>query len=161
MKASIWAVIGLTAACAVGVTAGVVRAWHRDAADPLRGAPHAATATPFAEPCDAATGEGYVQSGQWTLDTFGPVLEITPTDCGRNAGAARRDHLDMEVIEKFSGNVNWRNTRGLINQLDCHAINYPTKPTWNIEPDRPYVGYRLTWQAQCNPSTPRPDSPFE
>jgi hypothetical protein len=116
-----------------------------------------------AAPCDAETGEGFIASGRWKLDEYGPVLEITPTPCGRRVSEdlTKRDSLDMEAIERFSGNLNWRNTRGMINQLDCHVINFPDKPTWNLEPDRPYVGYADTWVAECNPSAPRPDPAFE
>lgn len=173
MKHTTWITVALVALCVGAGAAWMLHLPDRPAADPATGDVSSSRVAVSARPCDTESGEGYVASGKWKLDEYGPVLEITPTPCGRdtfialkNEGdeekrAEARDHLDMEAIEKFSGNIQWRNTRGLINQLDCHILEYPDKPTWNIEPDRPYVGYELTRQAQCNPSVPRPDSPFE
>lgn len=172
MKPAKWANVALIALCIGAGAAWILHLLGKPVPDPIVDHAHASSATVFARPCDTASGEGYIAFGQWKLDEYGPVLEITPTPCGRDTfielknqldegkRSEARDHLEMEAIEKFSGNVNWRNTRGLINQLDCHILEYPDKPTWNIEPDRPYVGYDLTRQAQCNPSVPLPDSPF-
>ncbi|SFW53752.1 DUF2599 domain-containing protein [Luteibacter sp. UNCMF366Tsu5.1] len=162
MKASGIAVAGIVLLLLAGLVVWIA---HTLRPHPVRIVDDARHSTRLgrAAPCDAQTGEGFVVSGKWHIDEYGPVLEVTPTPCGRRVSEdlTKRDSLDMEVIEKFSGNLNWRNTRGMINQLDCHLINFPQKPTWNLEPDRPYVGYADTWAAECNPSVGRPDTPFE
>ncbi|SKB37758.1 DUF2599 domain-containing protein [Luteibacter sp. 22Crub2.1] len=105
----------------------------------------------------------FVEKGEWTIDEYGPILHITPTACGRQARDRDPTYVDVfddEVISKFSGNPLWdmgHNTRGLLDQLECHVRLYPDKPTYNIEPTRPYVGRRKTEQEQCNPSVYDPD----
>jgi Protein of unknown function (DUF2599) len=39
----------------------------------------------------------------------------------------------------------------LRNQLRCHAVFVPDKPTWDLESWRPDVGYAKTVLAECNP----------
>jgi hypothetical protein len=103
----------------------------------------------------------YVAGGTWSLDEYGPVLEIAPTDCGRKVVGAEIDSLILEAIKKFGGNPRLTaNLFGAINQLECHAKLFPDKPTWNIEPDRPYVGLADTEAAECNPATAMPDLPY-
>jgi hypothetical protein len=104
----------------------------------------------------------YIAGGTWKLDEYGPVLEITPTDCGRKVVGAEIDSLILEAIKKFGGKPRLTaNLFGAINQLECHAKLFPDKPTWNIEPDRPYVGLANTEAAECNPSTATPDLPYD
>lgn len=103
----------------------------------------------------------YISNGSWGLDEYGPVLVITPTDCGRKVVGAEIDSLILEAIKKFGNNRRLtRNLFGTINQLECHVRLFPDKPTWNLEPDRPYVGLENTESAECNPSVAIPDQPY-
>lgn len=111
-----------------------------------------------------ATGDcppPYILNGVWSLDEYGPVLAITPTDCGRKVVGAEVDTLILEAIEKFGDNPRFTgNLFGSMNQLACHVKRFPDKPTWNLEPDRPYVGLDNTEAAECNPSVAIPDQPY-
>lgn len=103
----------------------------------------------------------YILNGVWSLDEYGPVLAITPTDCGRKVVGAEVDALILEAIEKFGNNPRLTaNLFGSMNQLACHVKLFPDKPTWNLEPDRPYVGLENTEAAECNPSVAVPDQPY-
>lgn len=112
---------------------------------------------------DADCPPPFVAEGEWTIDEYGPILHITPTACGRLARDRDPTYVDVfddEVIARFSGNPLWdtyHNTRGLLDQLECHIRLYPDKPTYNIEPSRPYVGRRKTEEAKCNTSVYDPD----
>lgn len=107
----------------------------------------------------------FVQKGEWTVDEYGPILHITPTACGRRAKESDPTNVelfDAEVMARFSGNPlwdTWQNTRGLLDQLECHIRNAPTKDTYNIEPSRPYIGRDATEKALCNPAVYDPDPP--
>ncbi|NID17455.1 DUF2599 domain-containing protein [Luteibacter yeojuensis] len=161
MKSSAFALAGIAVLCIVG-GAGWMAYRLREPPPMAVSEPAHAPGAISAKPCNDVTGEKFIESGVWSLDEFGPRLSITPTRCGRDAGLLKRDSLVMEVIERFSGNINWRNTRGMINQLDCHLFNVPhSQREWDLEPDRPYVGYAQTRRDLCNPHVPRPDPPFE
>lgn len=108
-------------------------------------------------PHNQACPPPFVQKGEWKLDEYGPILEITPTACGRTVQGWDIEVFDAEVVRKFSGNAYWRNSQGLLDQLECHIRKFPTKPTYNIEPDRPYVGRTGTEAADCNPNVADPD----
>lgn len=48
----------------------------------------------------------------------------------------------------------------MYDQFQCHwqwaRLVSPNKPSWNLEPWRPAVGYDATVQALCNPGGPDP-----
>jgi len=110
----------------------------------------------------------YIEKGEWKDDPYGPILEITPTPCGRtintNGDTAARDKsfdaLVGEMVIKFGTNRYFERLPTMVNQLFCHARLFPDKPTWNIEPQRIYLSYEETAAAQCNPSVPKPDEPI-
>ncbi|WP_448098991.1 DUF2599 domain-containing protein [Luteibacter yeojuensis] len=121
----------------------------------------AGTAHAMPSPAAPDCPSPYIAGGAWKLDEYGPVLEITPTDCGRKVVGAEIDSLILEAIRKFGGNPRLTaNLFGAMNQLECHAKLFPDKPTWNLEPDRPYVGLANTEAAECNPSVAVPDLPY-
>jgi hypothetical protein len=49
-------------------------------------------------------------------------------------------------------------TPGMYDQFKCHwqwaRLVAPGKPSWNLEPWRPAVGYDATVAASCNPGGP-------
>lgn len=127
------------------------------------GAPPAKRSHPKADECP----QPYIEKGEWKDDPYGPILEITPTPCGRiinaNEDLVARDKnfyaLVGEMVIRFSTNRYFERLPTMVNQLFCHARLFPDKPTWNIEPQRPYLSYDETAAAQCNPSVPKPDEP--
>lgn len=44
---------------------------------------------------------------------------------------------------------------GMADQLRCHVMFAPSKGTWNLEPERPAVGWPALVASRCNPGMPR------
>lgn len=58
------------------------------------------------------------------------------------------------VCARFQSSPEWvyyDNEQGLYEQYVCHVFNAIDKNPFNLEPDRPVVGYALTVLAGCNP----------
>lgn len=110
------------------------------------------------EVCDA-----YFENGSWTMDEFGPVIKLTPTACGRKVDVNSRESLallEIEMLKKYGQYKDMTNLYGVFNQLECHIRRYPDKPTWNLEPQRPFVGLATTLNAECNPAVAVPEKPY-
>lgn len=124
-----------------------------------------------APPVDSRSCDQYIEKLEWTDNYVEPVmgtissLRITPTDCGRRAGVGKTDVVLAEVAIKSAvvapNHKDWNFDRmgtSMRRQLACHldspeiALN---KPTWSIEPARPYVAHDVIMQlpgdAKCNP----------
>lgn len=93
-------------------------------------------------------GTGEPRSAVWGDHDGGRSLAVDPSAWARAAGVAgwtttwsalTTDHPDA-------------NTPGMHDQLVCHALGAPDKPTWNLEPWRTDVGLPATIAAACNPS---------
>lgn len=100
----------------------------------------------------------YFVSAIWQFDA-GPrlwSLSLTPTACTRSLnGATSSTGLIVDaVIRDHSSDQHWldgNNAHGVRDQIICHLAQYPNKPTWNVEPGRPDVGYAETVRRECNP----------
>lgn len=56
------------------------------------------------------------------------------------------------VREFYAVDSNWTSNRsGMRDQYMCHRNFAKDKVPWNLEPDRPDVGYARTVAARCNP----------
>jgi hypothetical protein len=99
----------------------------------------------------------YIAEAHWEETEEGPTLVVTPTDEARAAkgswlaGSAGWDQPEAAVdgLAQHPGRVHLRH------QYICHqqfaTIEAPDKPTWDLEADRPDVGYAATVEAKCNP----------
>ena len=89
---------------------------------------------------------------QWTTTSKGRQLQVFPTTAGRTdvfPTAARRAWAEILAHAPNAG------TAGMYDQFLCHwnfaRVVEPAKPSWNLEPWRPAVGYSATVAALCNP----------
>jgi hypothetical protein len=104
--------------------------------------------------------ESYIERGTWVYRYSEWTLELTPTECGRQVSSDNTAFMFYEMSKKFGGSPYWVNARGIINQLTCHLVIARDKPTWNLDPWRPYVGHVTTVAVECNPQVPDPEPDF-
>ena len=123
-----------------------------------------------AQPVDPRSCDKYIERVEWTDNYQEPVLGtisslvVTPTDCARKAGVGKTDAVYAELANLAANDPNreWNFDRmggSMRRQLACHldspdiALN---KPTWSLEPRRPYVAHdvimKLEGDAKCNPN---------
>jgi hypothetical protein len=91
----------------------------------------------------------------WTATSAGKQLRVFPTDAGRHDFFPdARPRAWQEVLTDAPD----ANTPGMQDQFYCHwdwaRLVAPNKPSWNLEPWRPAVGYDATVRALCNPGGP-------
>jgi Protein of unknown function (DUF2599) len=91
----------------------------------------------------------------WTTTDQGRQLQVYPTSKGRtDRDSSAQAHAWAQVLADAPN----ANTPGMYDQFRCHwefaRIVEPNKPSWNLEPWRPAVGYSRTVAAQCNPGGP-------
>ncbi|MQY30466.1 DUF2599 domain-containing protein [Nocardia aurantia] len=122
------------------------------APQPVSAAPIAAQPTedPFA-------GQPLVDRTEWTDDGDGRRLHVYPTTAGRtDRFPAALGRAWSEVLAASPE----ADTPGMYDQFECHwqwaRLVAPAKPSWNLEPWRPAVGYQATVAAGCNPGGPDP-----
>jgi hypothetical protein len=122
-----------------------------------------------APPADYRSCDKYIEKVEWTDDYQEPVLgiisslKVTPTECGRKAGVGKTDVVFAELANLAANDKNreWNFDHlgsSMRRQLACHldspdiAMN---KPTWSLEPARPYVAHdvimKLEGDNKCNP----------
>ncbi|WP_238845141.1 DUF2599 domain-containing protein [Nocardia terpenica] len=94
---------------------------------------------------------------EWTDDPDGHRLRVYPSAAGRaDTFAPALDRAWGEVLASAPD----ADTPGMYDQFKCHwqwaRVMMPNKPSWNLEPWRPAVGYEATVQAMCNPGGPDP-----
>lgn len=124
------------------------------------GAPQVLVAAPEQTAGPAQSCMSYIERGSWIYRFSEWTLELEPTACGRTINSSETAYMFYEIAKKFGGSPYWQNTRGIINQLTCHLVIARDKPTWNLDPWRPYVGHSATVAADCNPEVPDRDSDF-
>ncbi|MFI5776268.1 DUF2599 domain-containing protein [Nocardia sp. NPDC051570] len=116
------------------------------------------TATAAAIPAvDEFADSPLIDHTEWTTDPDGRRLHVYPTPAGRaDTFPAARDRAWGEVLIDAPD----ADTPGMYDQFRCHwdwaRLFRPDKPSWNLEPWRPAVGYDATVQALCNPGGPDP-----
>ncbi|MBF6089693.1 DUF2599 domain-containing protein [Nocardia cyriacigeorgica] len=125
---------------------------------PAASAPLGAPAeTPLASAptIDPYAGQPLIDNVVWTENIDGPRLLVHPTPAGRRTtfpGSEERAWQEVLAQSPEAGSP------GMRDQFICHwdwaRIVAPDKPSWNLEPWRPDVGYLATVEARCNPGGP-------
>lgn len=122
-----------------------------------------------APPVDNRSCDKYIESFEWTDDYKEPVLgtitslKVTPTECGKKAGVGKTNVVFAELANMAANDKNreWNFDHigsSMRRQLACH-LDSPdivlNKPTWSLEPARPYVDHAtiiaLKGDNLCNP----------
>ncbi|AXK84900.1 DUF2599 domain-containing protein [Nocardia farcinica] len=92
---------------------------------------------------------------EWTDTVDGDRLLVVPTRAGRDTtfpGAENRAWAEIVALSPAA------DSPGMRDQFVCHwhwaRLVQPDKPSWNLEPWRPAVGYQETVRASCNPGGP-------
>ncbi|MCX4091677.1 DUF2599 domain-containing protein [Nocardia sp. alder85J] len=106
---------------------------------------------------DRFAGQPLIDHTEWTQDPDGSRLHVYPTAAGRTDWVPTAlDRAWGEVLTMAPD----ADTPGMYDQFTCHwqwaRLAAPSKPSWNLEPWRPAVGYEATVAASCNPGGPDP-----
>ncbi|GAB4585959.1 DUF2599 domain-containing protein [Nocardia sp. IFM 10818] len=104
---------------------------------------------------DPYAGQPLIDRTEWTDTIDGPRLLIYPTEAGRrDTFPTAGDRAWQEILTTTPD----ADTPGMRDQFLCHwdwaRVVAPNKPSWNLEPWRPAVGYQETVNALCNPGGP-------
>jgi hypothetical protein len=83
----------------------------------------------------------------WVRDIAREAMANLGNANAMDAALAAGDQLFAELIVLEPE----ADTLGMYNQLMCHGLGAPDKPSWNLEPWRPEVDFLTTISAQCNP----------
>lgn len=124
--------------------------------------PAAATGRPIADPTvsqlpavDAYADQNLIDRTEWTDAVDGRRLLVYPTDAGRKDTFPTAGERAWQEVLTDSPDAD---TPGMRDQFICHwewaRLVAPDKPSWNLEPWRPAVGYQATVNAMCNPGGP-------
>ncbi|MEV6390245.1 DUF2599 domain-containing protein [Nocardia xishanensis] len=114
-------------------------------------------ATPIAaQPTvDPYEGIPLVDHVEWTENVDGARLLVFPSEAGRRTTYPGSDERAWQEVLTQSPDAD---APGMRDQFLCHwdwaRLVQPNKPSWNLEPWRPAVGYPATVQASCNPGGP-------
>ncbi|MEV0366692.1 DUF2599 domain-containing protein [Nocardia fusca] len=104
---------------------------------------------------DPYAGQPLIDRLEWTENADGPRLMVHPTRAGRDTTYPGSDLRAWQEIRTADPAAD---TPGMWDQFRCHwewaRLIAPDKPTWNLEPWRPPVGYDATVDAACNPGGP-------
>lgn len=113
---------------------------------------HSPRPTPTVDPY---AGQPLIDHLEWTENADGPRLMVYPTRAGRDTTYPGSDLRAWQEIRAADPAAD---TPGMWDQFRCHwewaRLIAPDKPTWNLEPWRPPVGYDATVDAACNPGGP-------
>lgn len=125
-----------------------------------------ATSSPAAQPIAAPTtsatplvdpyaDDALIDRTEWTDAVDGRRLLVYPTQAGRaDVFPTAGERAWQEVLTQSPD----ADTPGMRDQFLCHwewaRVVAPNKPSWNLEPWRPAVGYEATVNALCNPGGP-------
>ncbi|MGW0177870.1 DUF2599 domain-containing protein [Nocardia sp. NPDC003345] len=118
--------------------------------------PAGATATrPPAPTVDPYAGMPLIDYLEWTENADGARLMVHPTRAGRDTGFPGAEMRAWQEVVRSDPTAD---TPGMWDQFRCHwdwaRLIAPEKPSWNLEPWRPPVGYDATVDAACNPGGP-------
>lgn len=110
---------------------------------------------PPEETSDPYPGVRLIDHVEWITNSAGRQLRVYPT------GAGRRDFFPgarLRAWQEVVADAPNADTPGMQDQFYCHwdwaRVVEPNKPSWNLEPWRPNVGYPATVRALCNPGGP-------
>ncbi|MFE5477742.1 DUF2599 domain-containing protein [Nocardia sp. NPDC056541] len=114
-----------------------------------------ATIAPPTTTVDPYAGLPLIDHVTWTENVDGPRLLVFPTQAGRKTAAPGTDELAWQEVRALDADAD---APGMRDQFVCHWVwarmVAPDKPSWNLEPWRPDVGYQATVAANCNPGGP-------
>ncbi|MEU7144061.1 DUF2599 domain-containing protein [Nocardia sp. NPDC046473] len=114
--------------------------------------PPSTAATPTVDPF---AGLPLIDHTDWTEAIDGPRLLVYPTPAGRQTTFPGTDERAWQEVLAQAPDAD---TPGMRDQFICHwtwaRLVEPDKPSWNLEPWRPAVGYQATVEARCNPGGP-------
>ncbi|WP_378742417.1 DUF2599 domain-containing protein [Nocardia brasiliensis] len=117
--------------------------------------PPATTAPSTVPTVDPYAGMPLIDHVDWTEAVDGPRLLVYPTQAGRHTTFPGTDERAWQEVIAQSPDAD---TPGMRDQFVCHwawaRLVQPDKPSWNLEPWRPAVGYQATVEARCNPGGP-------
>ncbi|WP_281918736.1 DUF2599 domain-containing protein [Nocardia sputorum] len=104
---------------------------------------------------DPYAGQPLIDHVTWTETIDGPRLLVFPTQAGRRTTFPGSDERAWQEVVDRSADAE---APGMRDQFVCHwawaRLVQPDKPSWNLEPWRPAVGYQATVEARCNPGGP-------
>ncbi|WP_327151597.1 DUF2599 domain-containing protein [Nocardia sp. NBC_01329] len=104
---------------------------------------------------DPYAGLALIDYVEWTENADGPRLMVHPTRAGRDTTFPGSDLRAWQEIRTADPGAD---VPGMWDQFRCHwewaRLIAADKPTWNLEPWRPSVGYDATVDAACNPGGP-------
>ncbi|GEM35122.1 hypothetical protein NN3_61290 [Nocardia neocaledoniensis NBRC 108232] len=104
---------------------------------------------------DPYAGLPLIDHVRWTENIDGARLLVVPTIAGRRTAAPGADELAWQEVLALDPAAD---APGMRDQFICHWVwarmVAPDKPSWNLEPWRPAVGYSATVSANCNPGGP-------
>lgn len=104
---------------------------------------------------DPYAGQPLIERVEWTEGQDGSRLLVFPTRAGRDTTFPGAESRAWAEILAYSPAAD---TPGMYDQFVCHwhwaRLVQPDKPSWNLEPWRPDVGYEGTVAASCNPGGP-------
>ena len=99
----------------------------------------------------SASAAQLIDHVHWGTTGQGAQLQVFPTAAGRTAPGADSTRAWAEIL----ADAPTADTPGMREQFLCHwtfaRVVDPAKPSWNLEPWRPAVGYAATVAASCNP----------
>ena len=101
---------------------------------------------------DPDAGLPLIDHVHWGSTSKGAQLQVFPTTAGRtDTFVGAKDRAWAEIL----AGAPTANTPGMHDQFLCHwnyaRLVQPDKPSWDLEPWRPDVGYAATVAALCNP----------
>ncbi|WP_194818578.1 DUF2599 domain-containing protein [Nocardia sp. XZ_19_385] len=110
------------------------------------------TATPTVDPY---AGVALIDRVEWTEAVDGARLLVFPAQAGRKTSYPGSDERAWQEVVTAAPDAD---SPGMRDQFVCHwvwaRLVQPNKPSWNLEPWRPAVGYQATVDASCNPGGP-------
>ncbi|MGW6726098.1 DUF2599 domain-containing protein [Nocardia sp. NPDC055029] len=114
-----------------------------------------ATIAPPTTTVDPYAGLPLIDHVTWTETIDGARLLVVPTVAGRKTSTPGTDELAWQEVLALDADAD---APGMRDQFLCHWVwarmVAPDKPSWNLEPWRPDVGYSATVSANCNPGGP-------
>lgn len=99
-------------------------------------------------------GNWYFDSMYWQRRSGYTTLSLEPSKNMDGVMSAAQAAAAWEVVKRtVDDSEYWGNESGMKDQFDCHALGEVILEvgTWDLEVERPDVGYILTVLASCNP----------
>jgi hypothetical protein len=116
------------------------------------------SASPAVSPqANGSAAPVYIAEAHWADGEDGPTLVVVPSDAAREArGSSTAGEAGWLQLESLVDGLAEHPAKDrLRHQYICHqqfaSIAEPDKATWELEVERPDVGYPATVAARCNP----------